>query len=428
MRQVLIQIGKGDKNRVLQIAADHGAMNITGFSGESGEAPADLVIANVPNKNVGPLIQELQKIPELHITIMTQGTLPLRPPPSEAPDQVTDLSPLSPIEIVLSGLQSIGSWKGFLSYAAAAGIVVWIGMYTNTVYLLVAAMLIAPFAGPAMNAAIGTARGDWTLLRQGLLRYFASLGVGIAVSALLSLVLQQEVITDTMVRISELSRISVLLAITAGAAGASNLAQPERNSLVSGAAVGMLVAASLAPPAGLIGMSLVLERWFMALNGLFLLLIQLAGINLAGAVVFRLYQLTPKGVRYPRGKTKTASVSFAVTVLLLGALVWIQLWEPPSLERSSISGRSRAVINQTVQESGLARLVEANARFTRTDKKRQNTLLCVVYVRLEQGVSLSKEQVKKQLSRSIRDRIKTRWGELTPLVDVVVLDPGYGPE
>ena len=61
--------------------------------------------------------------------------------------------------------------------------------------------------------------------------------------------------------------------IAAGAAGAINLMQSERSSLVSGAATGMLVAASLAPPAGIIGMAAAIGRWDMAVSGLFLLLL-----------------------------------------------------------------------------------------------------------------------------------------------------------
>lgn len=99
----------------------------------------------------------------------------LYPPEDKAPDQVTDIETRSPIEIFLSGLQSIGSWKGFIGYSVITSIVVWIGLFTNTSYLLVAAMLIAPFAGPAMNTAIATARGDWPLLKEGLIRYFISI-------------------------------------------------------------------------------------------------------------------------------------------------------------------------------------------------------------------------------------------------------------
>jgi hypothetical protein len=51
--------------------------------------------------------------------------------------------------------------------------------------------------------------------------------------------------------------------IVLGAAGALNLCQSERSSLVSGAATGMLVAASLAPQAGLIRMGAAIGEWEM---------------------------------------------------------------------------------------------------------------------------------------------------------------------
>ncbi len=147
----------------------------------------------------------------------------LKPPASEAAQQVKDVEHRSPIEVFLSGLQSVGSWKGFLGYAAAAGFVVWIGLFTNTSYLLVAAMLIAPFAGPAMNVAIATARGDRHLLQRSLLRYFAALAVTIVVAGALSLILQQEVTTSLMNATSTVSAVAVLLPLVAGAAGALNL-------------------------------------------------------------------------------------------------------------------------------------------------------------------------------------------------------------
>jgi hypothetical protein len=59
-----------------------------------------------------------------------------------------------------------------------------------------------------------------------------------------------------MVSISRISRVSVVLPLAAGAAGAIHLFQSERSSLVSGAAVSLLIAASLASPAGLVGMTL----------------------------------------------------------------------------------------------------------------------------------------------------------------------------
>jgi hypothetical protein len=49
-------------------------------------------------------------------------------------------------------------------------------------------------------------------------------------------------VTSSMSSTSNVSAVAVLLPLIAGAAGPLNLVQSERSSLVSGAAVGMLVA------------------------------------------------------------------------------------------------------------------------------------------------------------------------------------------
>jgi hypothetical protein len=255
MRQLIFQVPRG-KGRAVVAAERHQGTNLTHFEARSCDEEIDMAYVHIANSRVEDLLSELESIPELHVTLAPQGVLALHPPPGEAPAQVTDVRQRSPLEVFLAGLQSVGSWWGFLSYAAVAGIIVWIGLYTNTNYLLVAAMLIAPFAGPAMNLAIGTARGDQTLVGRSLLRYFSAIGVAIVVAALLTWLLQQENASSLMVSISRISRVSVVLPLAAGAAGAIHLFQSERSSLVSGAAVSLLIAASLASPAGLVGMTL----------------------------------------------------------------------------------------------------------------------------------------------------------------------------
>lgn len=423
MRQLLVQVPRGQGKTVLEKAQAYDGANLSQFEATGSRGPEDNLIVHLSNLKIEDFLSDLESVPDLHVTLIPQGVMALQPPPSEAPEQVTDVEMLSPIEIFLAGLQSVGSWKGFLGYAAVAGIVVWIGLYTNTSYLLTAAMLIAPFAGPAMNVAIATARGDWTLLRRSLVRYFAAIGVTIAVTAFLSLVFQQQIATAQMVSTSDVSAIAVLLPLAAGAAGALNLAQSDRSSLVSGAATGMLVAASLAPPAGLVGMASMIGRWEMAGSGLFLLFLQLVGINLAGTAVFRLLGVTPRGARYKRGQRRIFPIALGITVALLGILLWGQFADTPSLQRSSQSQRAAAVIQQAVNQSGLANTVETNVRFTRASIPSQNSLLGVVYVQPRPDVALPPDVISDRLTEEIQSQLEQQDFDVTPLIDVTVLQP-----
>ncbi|MCZ7570827.1 MAG: DUF389 domain-containing protein [Ardenticatenaceae bacterium] len=423
MRELLVQVPRGHGNAVLDIATSYDGANLAQIEAAGPGGPVDLVIVHVSNRKVEGLMEKLEALPDLHVTLIPQGVMALQPPPSEAAEQVTSVEPRSPMEMFLGGLQSVGSWKGFLGYAAAAGIVAWIGLFTNTVFLLVAAMLIAPFAGPAMNAAIATARGDSQLLRQSLVRYFTSLVVTIAVAGALSLILRQSVATDLMVETSQVSAVAVLLPLVAGAAGALNLVQSRRNSLVSGAAVGILVAASLAPPAGLIGMASALGRWEMVFSGLYVLLLQLAGINLAGSLVFRAYGLSSQGARFERGKKWMFPAVLAVTVMVLAGLLGWQFSSSPELQRPTRSQRAVAQIQTVINESGLVELVEANVRFPRSNIAGQNTVLSVVYVQRRPDTAMPAEEIRHRITTAIQQRLLEQGFNVTPLVDVIVLEP-----
>ncbi|MDY7015271.1 MAG: DUF389 domain-containing protein, partial [Cyanobacteriota bacterium] len=274
MRQLLVRVPRGWGKPVIEIAETHGGVNLIQFEAIADGKPVDAVVIHLSNEKVENLLEGLEEIPDPHVTLNPRGVITLVPPSSEVAEQVTQVQERSPIEVFLAGLQSVGSWRGFLGYAIVAGVVVWIGLFTGSIFLLVAAMLIAPFAGPAMNAAIATARGDRVLFQRSLIRYFAALSTAIVVAGLLSFVLRQESITPLMISNSQVSAVSVLLPLAAGAAGALTLIQSERSSLVSGAAIGMLVAASLSPPVGIIGMAIAIGRWDLVNNGIFLLLLQ----------------------------------------------------------------------------------------------------------------------------------------------------------
>jgi uncharacterized hydrophobic protein (TIGR00271 family) len=423
MRQLIIQVPRGCGQTALDIAKSHNSANVAQFEAKGSDEPIDLVIVHVSNRQIEKLLAQLQDLPSLHITLLPTGVMALQPPAKEAPQQVTNVEERSPIEIFLSGLQSVGSWRGFLGYAAVAGFVVWIGLYTNTSYLLVAAMLIAPFAGPAMNTAIATARGDRILLGRSLLRYFAALAVTIATTYLLSLILRQEIPTSLMIDSSQVSAVAVLIPLTAGAAGALNLVQSDRSSLVSGAAAGMLVAASLAPPAGIVGMATALGRWDLVINGLFLLLLQLGGINLSASLLFRIYGLSTQGTRYQRGQKWVTRSALAITVIaLIGLLTW-QFSNSPNLERSSRAQRANAEVKNAVEQVGLAQLVESNVRFPRPNIDGENTLLTVVYVQRKPGVKQSDQEISNRIKGAVQKRLKEKKFNVTPLIDVTVLEP-----
>ncbi len=424
MREVIVKVPHGEGRKALEIGHKHDGRNMASVVAQDQDGAWEMVFIFIDNHSVGPLVSDLENIKEAHITLIPHGTIPMSPPASQVQQQISHVTKRSPMEIWLNGLMSIGSWKGFIGYTIAASLVVWVGLFTNSSFYLVAAMLIAPFAGPAMNTAIATATGDPKLLWRNLLRYFSSIALTVLITFLASLIYGQQVATSMMISVSEVSAVAILLPLVAGAAGALHLINASNNSLVPGAAVGVLVAAALAPPAGVAGMAAAVGRWEIAINGLFLLVLQFVAINLSGSLVFRFYGgLTPSGPRYNHGKRIYVYLSFITTLLALGGLLFWQFSSSPNLQRSTQAQNALEVVNQVVNDSGYAGLVEADMRFTRSSIQGQNTLLGDVYVQRLQSAAMPDEQIKQQLTQKIQAEILRKGFNVTPLMNVTVLDP-----
>jgi uncharacterized membrane protein len=423
MRQVEVLVDRGQAENVLTAAAGLEGTNPIHQEVESEGKAYDLVRLHLPNDQVGSFLEAMESHPEALINLLPHSIFPMRPPLADVAKRIRSVRHRSPIEIWLNGLQSIGSWKGFISYALAAAGVLWVGMFTNTIYLLVAAMLLAPFAGPAMNLAIATATGDMELLWRNLVRYLAALAITVGVTFSLSILMQQESASQTMIAVSQVSSIAVLLPLVAGAAGALNLIQAENSSLVSGAATGILVAASLSPPAGLIGMSLASGRFDLIPNAAFILTLQLMGINLAGALVFGSFGMDAQHARYQRGQQWVRRAALAVSALsLAGLLVW-QFSSAPELQRSTQAQRALGVVQEVVDTSPEASLVEADLRFTRPNTGSQETLLGTVFVRRMDESDQTSEEIARQLARAIQQSLLEAGFDVEPLIHVTVLEP-----
>ena len=169
-------------------------------------------------------------------------------------------------------------------------------------------------------------------------------------------------------------------------------------------------------------MATALGPWGMVVDGLFLLLLHLVGINLSAALVLRFFGLSPQGARYDRGKKWMFPATLSATAIAIAALLTSQFSNSPNLQRSSRAQRVNAEIQKVVNNSSLVDLVEANVRFTRANISGQNTLLCVVYVQRRSETDATAPEIRDRLTREIQNHLRQQRLNATPLVDISVLD------
>lgn len=418
--EVLVPPGKGEE--VLEIADRHGGVNMSLVEARSPEGRQDLVKVYLPNDLVDSFVSDVDRFEDLRLILDPRGFLALYPPKDKVEEQVARVKHLSPIEVYFGGLQSAGTWSGLIVYTITSMIIAWIGLYSNIFYLVVASMLIAPFASPIMNSAIAVSRGDFHLFGRSLFRYIITLLLGIVITFSFSVLVNQRIATNMMTSVSEMSELYILLPVFAGIAGAMTLVQSERNGLITGTTVGMLVSISLAPPTALVGMSMAIGRWDLVDNGLFSLLGTVSGVVLSSTAMFRWYGLTPRGARYSKGKYSVFYAIMAVLIIVVSFLSYWQFFGTPELLESTVEERAGADVQEVVRESKLVELIDSNVMLTHNRIEDKDVLLSILYVKKAAGVDIYDEEIKDRLSFVIADRLEEKGYNAIPMTHVVVLE------
>ena len=417
MRQLTIKIPKGHKEKVKDAINNFGGKNTIDISSEN----EDVFMVYLPNEKVNDFLKKIDEFEEPEITLIPRGVITLYPPASESPDQVADVKPKSSLEIYLGGIQSVGSMFGLIGYSFVAGMIVWIGLFTTTSYLLVAAMLVAPFAGPAMNAALATAAGKAPLLKSSLKRYALAILTGIIASFLLTLLFPLKTLTPLMEEVSQVSKFALFLPLVSGFAGAINICQSERDSLVSGAAVGILVAASLAPPVGLIGAGLYMMDWQVVLSSLYRILLQLLGIHLSATLVFYFYgKVTPDGVRFLKGVKKTGLITTMVVVLGICAMMYWQFREPPFLRKASMNTELAEVLDSELKKIPNIKVLNKDVTFTNVKLGKESIANFEATI-LKTDTIISSQELTEGIIRHLKENMKYPYDDIYEVYQIHVV-------
>lgn len=430
MRQIHVQVRRDKAETVLGLANRHEAFSPVAVEARTeGGEPWSLLLLNLPNDRVGSFLWEVrEEVEDAYITLFPSGTLPVQTPFSKVRERVRSVAHRSTLELVLASLQSVGSWQGMLLYAFFSGVVAAYGVIFSVSWLLVAAMLIAPMGAPAMVSVVGTAIGDWRMLGRGALRFTAAILVLVASALALGLVYGLSSSTSVMEQVTALSHWGVAVALVAGAAGAQAQVESSRASLVSGTATGFLIAAALSPTSAVLGLSVVLQRWDYTGLMAFQLLLQYAAIVTGGWLSLRLYGVVPSDASVERGSARRRTALVSVLAAATLALVGWQVTQGVRFRKADASVEVIQLARTAVERVPAARLVEADAHFTRPDQAFSEEAVLIEMVVGNRGEEVDAQTVERQVREAMVRLVRARLPGVVPYVAVTVIPEIQGTE
>lgn len=212
------------------------------------------------------------------------------------------------------------------SLVAVSAVVATVGIIQDSVTVIIGAMVIAPLLGPILAMIFGAALGEPRLILNALRSGVLGFAIAVATGALAGLFMRIDLAGEQLASRTDVGPESIALALASGAAAALSLTVG-----VSGALVGVMVAAALLPPAVVVGVTLGDGLFYPASGALLLFGVNVAAVTLAGQIVFLVQGVRPRSWYAKKAANQSVAASlvfWTVTLALLVALDYFRNWLP----------------------------------------------------------------------------------------------------
>jgi uncharacterized hydrophobic protein (TIGR00341 family) len=210
--------------------------------------------------------------------------------------------------------------RTYLAMATLSTIVATVGLYHNSVAIIIGAMVIAPLLGPNMALVLGTTLGDLSLLRRALLTTLAGIATAMTLSVLIGVLVH---VDPTLSEVASRTRVGfgdIAVALASGCAGALAF-----TTGVSATLIGVMVAVALLPPLVTFGLLLGGGNLELATGALSLFLMNLICVNLAGVATFLVQGIRPASWWEKDRAVKATRIAIVLWMALLAALIGLVL-------------------------------------------------------------------------------------------------------
>ncbi len=248
--------------RVLE--SQPGVVNVAQFPGAVIRPEGDLILCDVAPEATSHVIQELQRfdlgehgsISMNRIDYMLSRAA--RQAEEEAPGSSSNAVIWEAVESLTSESTQV-SWS-FLAFMAVAAVIAAAGLLTDSLILIIGAMIVGPDFGPIAGACVAIEERRWPLARRSITALVVGFGFAVVTACVAGVVWSatnlapDELITSegtATLFVSEPSRWSIVVALAAAVAGMLSLTSEK-----SGALVGVLVSVTTIPAAANMGLAI----------------------------------------------------------------------------------------------------------------------------------------------------------------------------
>jgi len=318
MKIIEVIADQGHLDTIMGIADQHGIVDAwPGAIAEDGRCAVRLLVTPESRQTVLDNLQSVLGTSETAriVILPVEASLPRVEAPPDEDDSARRKAALSREELYNDVSKSARLDGRFLLLVFLSTIVVAVGLLEDNVAVVIGAMVIAPFLGPNIALALGSALGDNTLIWQSLKTNLAGMILALLLSITLGFFWPYEINSQELLARTHVGLDSIALALASGAAAVLSLTTGLASVLV-----GVMVAVALLPPTAALGFMLGNGQHELAVGAGLLLAVNIVCVNLAAKLGFMFMGIKPRTWLEQQRARQSMATYISIWLLLLIAL------------------------------------------------------------------------------------------------------------
>jgi len=324
MKIIEVIADQGHLDTIMGIADQHGVIDAwPGAVAEDGRCAVRMLVTPESRQTVLDALQSVLGTSETAriVVLPVEASLPRVEDKNDEAEASRRKAALSREELYNDVSKSARLDGRFLLLVFLSTIVVAVGLLEDNVAVVIGAMVIAPFLGPNIALALGTALGDNSLTWQALKTNLAGMALALLLSVTLGVFWPYEVDSQEMLARTDVGLDSIALALASGAAAVLSLTTGLASVLV-----GVMVAVALLPPTATLGFMLGSGQNELAIGAGLLLAVNIVCVNLAAKVGFMFMGIQPRTwLEQQRARQSMTSYILVWLILLIALTILIYL-------------------------------------------------------------------------------------------------------
>ena len=228
-----------------------------------------------------------------------------------------DLEPQNDIEVsIRSGVSFKGSQLLTLIFAI---FIASLGLNTNSIPVIIGAMLISPLMGPIIGMGLGIAIQDFQLVKRSLKNITAAVIGSLVTSAIYFLISPQYEGASQLLARTSPSIYDVFVALFGGAAGILSIAAKNKGQVLPGVAI----ATSLMPPLCTAGYGIATMQMHFFFGALYLFLTNMIFIFFATWIGVKLMGFKKVVYQNEKRARKMRAIAYSIIAITIGISVYL---------------------------------------------------------------------------------------------------------